>query len=91
MLFDCKWLIVYDLFFFMIVDVRKHTKTNELHIFYTFEIENVGQVTEDKNFYLLWSITNDGICFADFFFIILASSNIQKKNEFSIFIILAFQ
>ena len=38
-MFECVLLI----FFVIILAIWQHTKTNEFHIFLTFEIENVGQ------------------------------------------------
>ena len=56
--FDRKNLNVYCWIFFHNFSFRKHTKTNEFHIFSTFEIENVGQDQEGEKRGLRRSIAN---------------------------------
>ena len=53
--------------FFQNFSFRQHTKTNEFHISETFEIENVGQGHGGKKRDLWHSISNVGMCIADFF------------------------
>ena len=70
--------------FFHNCSLWQHIKTNEFHIFHTFENENVGLGHEGEKWDLYRSIEMFE-CVLLNFFIILAFQQHTKTNEFHIF------